>query len=277
VAIAAVATTVSASWLWTKKATPGPTGSGGMRQQTQTTGRFAQRVRGATFHIAALQAQIYQDMSLCWEQLRVIQLSVILFFPRIEEKGREAALEDIHKKMAALVDLAQKIAAENEHNEDPFLKRLIEGHLTAFRVRFEIAQLNIKVVAFLTDLVQKGFPAFKKTVNKHVGRTYRKAHKVGGQAVQVVGGKALAGARTAGDYLSSTGTNIYKEIMTKGWNLLVKWSGLEQADYDYLVAQTDDQYEVIEEDQGIYNVQAGQWKANAESQQQQHQQSQKDQ
>jgi len=283
VAIAAVATTASASWAWKSKATPGPnTGSGGMRQQTQTTGWFAQRVRGANYHIAALEspeAQIYRDMQLGREQLRVIQWYINLYFPHIDEEALTPTLEIIKEKMAILVELAQKIAVENQDTKDLFLKKLVESHLVAFRVKFEIVKLNIKAVSFLTHVVRKGLPAFKKNVNKHVGRTYKKARKVGGQAAhgaKHVGGKALTGAKTAGDYFSRTGANIYKklggwyaEIKTRGWNQLVNWSGLDQEDFDDLVVQTDEQYENIEEDEdeGLYEVKGQQWQTHAEPQQ----------
>jgi len=263
-AVAALASSASASFLWNRKAnTPGPnTGSGGMRQPTQSTG-FSGRIRQGTLHIAALDEQIYKDMSTCWDQLRTIQWSINLYLPGIEEDDREIAYENIKQKLTTVTELVRHISLENKETKDILLKSLIEAQLIAFYAKYNLVKLNFGVVSFLTTLSRKHIPAFKRGVRKYGGKAVAGAKTVGGKTVegaQFVGGKTITGFKA----VRRQGKTIYQKIQewsealkTKGFSVLQGWAGLEQADYDELVEETDEQYEGLqhEEQSFVYHAQ----------------------
>jgi len=265
----AVATTLassaSASFLWGKQKTSTPGPNIGMRQPTQATS-FTGRVRQATLHIAALDDPIYQDMRLCWDQLRTVQWFINIYLPRIEEDDRETAYANINHKLDAVTQLVQKIAIENKLTKDPFLKVLIESQLLAFYAKYNLVKLNFSVVSFLTNLARHHIPAFKQGVRKYGGKAVTGVKTVGEKTVegtQFVGGKALTGARVVHRHVSKAVKTIYAKIQewseairTKGANVLEKWAGLDQDDYDEFVDETDGHYYGIQREEEGFEFKA---------------------
>jgi len=237
-----------------------------MRQATQSAG-FAGRVRQATFHIAALDEPIYQDMRICWHQLRDVQRYINIFLPRIEEDDRETAYENIGHRLGAVTQLVTKITVENKHTKDPMLKALIETQLIAFYVKFNLVKLNFGVVSFLTNLVRHHIPAFNKGVKKYGGKAFKGVKTVGGKTVEgaaFVGKKAITGGVIVHGHVARVGKSVYDKIAEwsaavkkYGFGVLEKWSGLDEDDVEEFTYEAEANYEDIQRN-GLVFEQEGQ-------------------